>query len=193
MIHWLDGSVSSTEFWKLCVWVSFGLNGTTWCLPVGVLQREAASGLRGDALLGSIKMKISNHEVPESDLAYPQAMIAEKARSFGRCKQLTIYPANEHELFGSQPVPLRTDLKNVEADCPSRDVNIWMITRCIEFNGRSHIWIIWREWYRDFESESGINLENAKWVARVASLGTCLLFRTVLLWCRPIQTGCHRV
>lgn len=87
-------------------------------------------------------MKISHQELPGSDLAYRQVMIAERAGWFGRCKQLTIYPTNVHELFGPQSVPLRTDLKNVKTDCAPCDVDIWMITRCIEFDARSHIWII---------------------------------------------------
>lgn len=45
-------------------------------------------------------MKISHQEVPESDLADRQVVTAERAVWFGRCKQLTIYPANVHQLFG---------------------------------------------------------------------------------------------
>lgn len=50
-------------------------------------------------------------------------------------------------------------LEDVEADGATGNINIGVITRCLELDDRCNVGVIWWESNRDFEGQSGVNLE----------------------------------
>jgi hypothetical protein len=127
---------------------------------------------------------------------YLQGVIAGTKGWSGHCRQRTTCPGSKNIVNSGGYTVNRGDsnLKNVEANCTRRNIDIRVKTRRFELDDRWHVWIIRREVYRDLERHPAVILFNLDHKTRkLLKEGTCSRFPQDPLLCLPIRRGWHQI